>query len=163
MDRFVCTKRFGTPFRCLGIQLSCTSYVFWLTSCDPTRLKRHHLIRSIHEGFLSNSVFNEGAVKTFSLWVWTVSLSMLASKILALSVAVSMSFYASKTSHLSLLQIFTLLAVTVTKQPPVRSSLPSFFHLSGNLDADCFLLLKCCDDLQNLLVECRLLVKMSTR
>ena len=88
---------------------------------------------------------------------------MLASKILALSVAVSMSFYASKTSHLSLLQIFTLLAVTVTKQPPVRSSLPSFFHLSGNLDADCFLLLKCCDDLQNLLVECRLLVKMSTR
>ena len=88
---------------------------------------------------------------------------MLASKILALSVAASMSFCASKTSHLSLLQIFTLLAVTVTKQPPVRSSLPSFFHLNGNLDADCFLLLKCCDDLQNLLVECRLLVKVSTR
>ena len=88
---------------------------------------------------------------------------MLASKILALSVAVSMSFCASKTPNLSLLQIFTLLAVTVTKQPPVRSSLPSFFHLSGNLDADCFLLLKCCDDLQDLLVECRLLIKMSTR
>ena len=88
---------------------------------------------------------------------------MLASKILALSVAVSMSFCSSETSHLSLLQIFTLLAVTVIKQPPVWSSLPSFFHLSGNLDADCFLLLKCCDDLQNLLVECRLLVKMSTR
>ena len=95
---------------------------------------------------------------------------MLASKILALSVAVSMSFCASKssgcrskTSHLSLLQIFTSLAVTVTKQPPVRSSLPSFFHLSGNLDADYFLLLKCCDDSQNLEVECRFLVKMSTR
>ena len=57
-------------------------------------------------------------------------------------------------------KFFSLLAVTVTKQPPVRPSLPLFFHLSGN--ADCFLLLKCCDDLQNLLVECRLLVKMST-
>ena len=88
---------------------------------------------------------------------------MLASKILALSAAVSMSFCASKTPNLSLLQIFTLLAVTVTKQPPVRSSLPSFFHLSGNLDADFFLLLKCCDDSQNLVVECRFLVKMSTR
>ena len=83
-----------------------------------------------------------------------------------MSVAVSMSFCASKssgcrskTSRLSLLQFFSLLSVTVTKQPPVRPSLPLFFHLSGN--ADCFLLLKCCDDLQNLLVECRLLVKMS--
>ena len=94
---------------------------------------------------------------------------MLASKILALSVVVSMSFCASKssgcrskTSQLSSLQFVSLLSVTVTKQPPVRPSLPLFSRLSGNLDADCFLLLKCCDDLQNLLVECRLLVKMST-
>ena len=78
--------------------------------------------------------------KPFSPWVWTVSLSTLASKILAMSVAVSMSFCASassgcrsKTSHLSLLQFFSLLSVTVTKQPPVRPSLPLFFPLKREL------------------------------
>ena len=91
---------------------------------------------------------------------------MLASKIRASSVAVSLSFCASKSSccqskasHL----FFNSNLFFACCNRNLETAFPLFLHLSGNFNAVCFLFLKRCDDLKNLLVECRPTIKMSVQ